>query len=153
MGRLFFNTQTTEKHAIIAIALKTRNAYSSKLVENKLKLYSISLTSCICKTMERMINKRLVWFRKNRITTDQLLRLETFNLDVFVNKEHAVSIFFDFEKAYDTTWKYGILKDFHNMVASEWRTRGLVITWFFLCVRNFPIEHVGSLTHAPIWPQ
>ena len=22
----------------------------------------IALTSCICKTMERMINKRLVWF-------------------------------------------------------------------------------------------
>ena len=29
-------------------------------------------------------------------------------------QEHAVSVFFDLEKAYDTTWKYGILKDFHN---------------------------------------
>ena len=54
-------------------------------------------------------------FRKNRSTTDQLVRLETFIRDAFVNKEHAVSIFFDLEKAYDTTWKYGILKDLHNI--------------------------------------
>ena len=66
----------------------------------------IALTSCICKTMEMMINKRLVWFlktiniltniqcgfRKNRSTIDQLVRLETFIRDAFVNKEHAVSI-------------------------------------------------------------
>ena len=26
-----------------------------------------------------------------------------------------VSIFFDLEKAYDTTWKYGIMKDLHDM--------------------------------------
>ena len=25
------------------------------------------------------------------------------------------SIFFEFEKAYDTTWKYGIMKDLHDM--------------------------------------
>ena len=25
-----------------------------------------------------------------------------------------VAIFFDLEKAYDTTWKHGILKDLHN---------------------------------------
>ena len=76
-----------------------------------------------------MINKRLVWFletnniltniqcgfRKNRSTIDQLVRLETFNRDAFVNKEHAVSVFFDLEKAYDTTWKYGMLKDLYNI--------------------------------------
>jgi hypothetical protein len=30
-------------------------------------------------------------------------------------KQHAVSIFFELEKAYDTTWKYGILKDLFDM--------------------------------------
>ena len=54
-------------------------------------------------------------FRKNRSTIDQLVRLETFIRDAFVYKEHAVSIFFDLEKAYDTTWKYGTLKDLHNI--------------------------------------
>ena len=85
----------------------------------------ISLTSCICKTFERMINNRLVWyleskgiitnfqsgFRKQRSTNDHFVRLETVIREAFVNKQHLVSIFFDLEKAYDTTWKYGILKD------------------------------------------
>ena len=54
-------------------------------------------------------------FRKSRSTIDQLVRLETFIRDAFVNKEHAVFVFFDLEKAYDTTWKYGILKNLHNI--------------------------------------
>ena len=79
----------------------------------------IALTSCICKTMERMINDRLVWFlesnnlisgnqagfRKNYSTNDHLVRLESFIHDAFIKKEHCVAIFFDLEKAYDTTWK------------------------------------------------
>ena len=87
----------------------------------------IALTSCLCKTLERMINKRLVWylefnslispvqsgFRSERSTNDNLIRLETFIRDAFVKKEHVVPVFFDLEKAYDTTWKYGILRDLH----------------------------------------
>ena len=52
----------------------------------------IALTSCICKTMERMINRRLVWyleshtlltnvqcgFSSRRSTSDHLVRFETF---------------------------------------------------------------------------
>ena len=88
----------------------------------------IALTSCLCKTLERMINKRLVWylefnnlispvqsgFRSERSTNDNLIRLETFIRDAFVKKEHVVAVFFDLEKAYDTTWKYGILRDLHE---------------------------------------
>ena len=29
-------------------------------------------------------------------------------------KEHVVSVFFDLESAYDTTWKYGIMNDLHD---------------------------------------
>ena len=89
----------------------------------------IALTSCLCKTLERMINKRLVWylesndlispiqsgFRSGRSTNDPLIRLETFIRDAFVNREHVVSVFFYLEKAYDTTWCYGILKDLHDL--------------------------------------
>ena len=88
----------------------------------------IALTSCLCKTFERMVNNRLTWFlesngvltelqsgfRKGRSTTDQLVRLESFVREAFVRGEHAVAVFFDLEKAYDTTWKYGILQDLEN---------------------------------------
>ena len=76
-------------------------------------------------------------FRKNRSTTDQLVRLETFIRDAFVNKEHAVSIFFDLEKAYDTTWKYGILKDLHNIGLKGHLPNFIK---FFLSHRNFNIR-------------
>ena len=33
----------------------------------------------------------------------------------FVKKEHVVAVFFDLEKAYDTTWKHGIMKDLHKL--------------------------------------
>ena len=95
----------------------------------------IALASCLCKTMERMINDRLVWFlesnqlitkfqagfRKNNCTNDHLIRLESFIRDAFVKKEHVVAVFFDLEKAYDTTWKHGIMqkhgimKDLHKL--------------------------------------
>ena len=35
--------------------------------------------------------------------------------DVFIKKEHLVAVFFDLEKVYDTTWRYGILKDIHKL--------------------------------------
>ena len=85
----------------------------------------IALTSCICKTMERIINDRLTWlleanniitdyqsgFRRHRSTNDHLVRLETFIREAFIKKEHLVTIFFDLEKAYDITWKYGNMND------------------------------------------
>ena len=76
-----------------------------------------------------MMNDRLTWFlesnniitnfqsefRHQRSTNDHLVRLETFIREAFIKKEHLVSVFFDLEKAYDTTWKYGILKDVHDI--------------------------------------
>jgi len=53
-------------------------------------------------------------FRKNRSTTDQLIRLESYICEAFVRRENVVSVFFDLEIAYDTTWKYGILCDLHE---------------------------------------
>ena len=72
----------------------------------------IALTSCLCKTLERMINKRLTWFLESnnhisrfqsgfisdRSTTDNSVRLETFIRDAFIKKEHVVAVFFIWKK-------------------------------------------------------
>ena len=89
----------------------------------------IALTSCLCKTMERMVYERLLWqlemsgalssfqcgFRKNRSTADHLVRFETFIRNAFINNEQVVAVLFDLEKAYDTTWKHGILLDLQEI--------------------------------------
>ena len=119
----------------------------------------IALTSCVCKTLERMINDRLVWylesnniltdiqcgFRKRRSTIDHLVRLESYIRDAFLNKQEVVSVFFDLEKAYDNTWKYGILQDLH-----EAGLRGRIPEFIskFLENRNFRVR-LGSTLSEP----
>ena len=50
-------------------------------------------------------------------TIDQIVKLETFIHDAFVNKERfkSVSVFFGLEKTMIPLEKYGILKDLHNI--------------------------------------
>ena len=88
----------------------------------------IALTSCICKLMEKMVNVRLVWvlekkglitpaqcgFRRMHSCTDILIQLESSICEAFISRKHHVSVFFDLEKAYDTAWRYGILKTLHE---------------------------------------
>ena len=77
-----------------------------------------------------MINDRLVWYlEKHKLLTlfsvdfvkiEALLiilivRLETFVREAFIQRQHAVAVFFDLERAYDTTWKYGIMRDLHRV--------------------------------------
>nr|CAH7743258.1 unnamed protein product [Callosobruchus chinensis] len=73
----------------------------------------ISLTSCLSKLLERMVNERLSWllekdgrlhecqmgFRKGRSTTDQLVYLEDIVQKGFRDRKHTVAVFFDIEKA------------------------------------------------------
>ena len=89
----------------------------------------ISLTSCLCKLFEKMVNYRLVWvlekekfftpaqcgFRKHHSTTNALLALESSICRAFASKLHHLTIFFDLEKAYDTAWRHGILKTLHEI--------------------------------------
>ena len=76
-----------------------------------------------------MVNERLAWYlekngllakqqcdyRANRSTVDHLIRLETFIRDAFIQNQHLVAVFFDLQKAYDTTWKLGIQQVLHDM--------------------------------------
>ena len=53
-------------------------------------------------------------FRHGRSTNDQLVQLETNIREAFIKKQHLLAVFFDLEKAFDTTWKYGIEKDLYK---------------------------------------
>jgi hypothetical protein len=87
-------------------------------------------------------------FRKQRSTTDQLVRLESFVREAFVCRQHVVAVFFDLEKAYDTTWKYGILRDLH-CAGLRGRLPGIVSR--FLSNRQFRVRVGSCLSDA--YPQ
>jgi ribonuclease HI len=119
----------------------------------------IALTSCLCKTMERMVNGRLVYFleynnflspsqsgfRSQRSTADHLVSLETYIRDGFAHGDHVLSVFFDLEKAYDTTWKCGIISDLFSM-----GLRGHLPVFIrnFLSHRQFSVR-LGSVDSSP----
>jgi potassium voltage-gated channel Eag-related subfamily H protein 8 len=87
----------------------------------------IGLTSCLCKTMQRMVNRRFVWvlenrnllsgaqcgFRHHRSALDHLVNLKYHIQNAFLPSQHLVAVFFDLEKPY-TTWRYGILQNLHR---------------------------------------
>ena len=72
-----------------------------------------------------MINNRLVeylennkiitnvqcGFRKYRATVDNIIRLETNIRKGIADKKITLGVFSDLEKAYDTTWRYGFVRD------------------------------------------
>ena len=89
----------------------------------------IALTNCLCKVMERMVNRRLLFFlesqnllnghqcgfRKGRQTLDHLVNLENNIQQAFAKKEFLISVFLDIEKAYDMTWRNGLLRKLYAL--------------------------------------
>ena len=65
------------------------------------------------------------------------MRLETTIRTAFAHREHIITIFFHLLKAYDTTWKYGILSDLYDMVLIG---RLPLIIQQFLCNRSFIVS-------------
>ena len=83
------------------------------------KIYRpIALTSCVWKTMERMVLPRLTLaleeqnflknyqsgFKRLHSTIDCLVRLESAIQETFKRDEYMVAVFLDIEKAYDMLW-------------------------------------------------
>ena len=111
------------KHAIVIPIAKP-----GKDPSNVNNYRPISLTSCLCKLLEKMVNYRLNWcLRKNKVlsptqcgsqwersTLDSLSHMENYIRRGFERKKITVAIFFDIQKAYDTTWRYSILKSLHQ---------------------------------------
>ena len=111
----------------IAIVIPIRKPLKDPFLSTSYR--PIALTSCVCKLMEKMINTRLMWHlesnnllspfqfgcRKNRSTLDPLLRLSNQIQQGFANGRQTIGVFFDLEKAYDTTWRQGIIRQLSRM--------------------------------------
>jgi len=83
----------------------------------------ISLSSCLGKVAERMMNQRLYWwleanslldihqagFRSGHRTDDQLFRLSQSIIDGFHEGKSTTGIFVDLKQAYDRVWRKGLL--------------------------------------------
>lgn len=114
----------------------------------------IALTSCICKLLERILNRRLMWyliknnlidknqcgFQKLKRTLDNLAALEAEIHNAFVEKHFLLTVFFDLEKAYDTCWRHLILKELHRFGL---RGKLPLLIMDFLQDRKFQVR-VGS---------
>jgi len=84
----------------------------------------VALTNCLCKILEKIVNRRLQCyleqenyidasqsgFRAGHSTTDPLARLESSIRTCFIRAETCVAVFLDIEKAFDSVWHVGLLK-------------------------------------------
>jgi ribonuclease HI len=119
----------------------------------------ISLTSCLCKVMERMIKNRLEhefehngllhpWqsgFRKGRRTTDHLVRLtEAAKKALDAGRGNTtIGVFLDVEKAFDMMWRNGVLKKLY-----DFGYRGRILFWIrdFLDNRRISVRVNGQMS-------
>ncbi|KZS04645.1 Uncharacterized protein APZ42_032370 [Daphnia magna] len=110
--------------------------------ENPTSYRPVSLTSCLSKTMERIIANRLHWFletkgkinkiqagfRRGCSTMDHIIQLETDIVTSFSQKKSTVAVFLDIEKAYDSIWIQGLLFKMASMGIT-----GAILAW----LKNF----------------
>ena len=117
----------------------------------------ISLTSCIGKLAERMVNNRLYWwlenakllnnsqagFRRGCRTEDQLFRLVQNTIDGFQEYKDTAAVFIDLQQAYDRIWRKGLLIKMQNMGIS-----GKMLSWVqaFLTNRTIQTRIDGALS-------
>ena len=105
----------------------------------------IALTSCLCKVMEGMVKRRLLFvleakgllgneqsgFRKYGSTMDHLTHLKHCISEAFAKKEFMIGVPLDIHKAFDMTWRHRIL------MVSE-------VTCPFLFIISYRTEHFGQ---------
>jgi hypothetical protein len=82
----------------------------------------IALSNCIAKLLEKIVNKRLVWylehkkilsksqsgFRRGMSTEDHIAYLQDVINKVLAVKQHLIAVFVDFTKAFDRVWRTGL---------------------------------------------
>jgi ribonuclease HI len=117
----------------------------------------ISLTSCVVKTMERMVNQRLLWhlekedilapeqagFRQFQSTEDQATYLSQEIEDAFQQQKMVFAAWIDLQKAFDKVWTDGLLVKTQRCGVS-----GRMLSWIrsFLHNRRARVTVNGQLS-------
>ena len=115
----------------------------------------ISLTSCLGKIAERMVNSRLYYwlesnkllnntqagFRRKSRTEDQLFRLIQNVIDGFQEGKSTTAVFIDLKQAYDRVWRKGLL-----IKMSRMGIHGKMLSWIqgFLTNRTIQTTFEGT---------
>ena len=119
----------------------------------------ISLTSTLCKLLERVVAGRLGWFlesrnllnssqagfRKGRGCADQIVRLVQDVAASSTQKKMTLGVFLDLEKAFDMVWREGIVNQLFQM-----GVKGRMLDWIhdFLQDRTIQVK-VGTAFSRP----
>ena len=120
----------------------------------------ISLTSTLCKLLERVIATRLRWFlesknmlnqyqagfRKGRGSVDHIVRLTQDTAASSTKKQMTLGVFLDLEKAFDMVWREGLIKQHFKT-----GVKGKPLEWIhnFLQDRSIQVR-VGSALSEPL---
>ncbi|KZR99272.1 Pol-like protein, partial [Daphnia magna] len=133
------------KEATIIPILKT-----NKQPNDPTSFHPISLTSCLGKIMERVINNRLSWHletrnllqptqagsRPGRSTIDHIISLENDAMMGFSNKLSTFVVFLDIAKAYDRTNTNGVF-----FKLSKMSVKGKILKW----IKSFLTERTAKV--------
>ncbi|GFV73581.1 RNA-directed DNA polymerase from mobile element jockey [Trichonephila clavipes] len=121
----------------------------------------ISLTSTLCKLMERVIHRRLMnWlienkklhfyqtaFRTHHSTTDQLFYLNQSIIDGFQEKPHkkTLAVFLDISAAFDRVWRQKLVRTIQGTGIN-----GKALLWIndFPRGRKFSVKFNGALSES-----
>jgi hypothetical protein len=88
----------------------------------------ISLSSCLCKTVEPTVGRRLFCvlesrnflfgaqcgFRRHRSAVEHLVNLHCHVQNASLLLQRLVAVFFDPQNAYNTIWRCGVLRTLHR---------------------------------------
>ncbi|KAF2351384.1 Reverse transcriptase domain [Trinorchestia longiramus] len=122
------------------------------------ELTPVCLLSCIGKLIERMIQRILVYwvetnnlllgeqggFRRGKSTMDSLLIAKDFIANTFSRKQICISIYMDFDGAYDSVWLEGII---YKLIASG--LKKTYVKW----VKNYLTGRTVSVSLGPVQPE
>ena len=111
----------------------------------------IQLTSCLCKVLERIIARRLMWyveskqllstyqcaFRKGRSAVDHVVRLESEIRRGFFFHKYTLAVFLDFKSAYNLVSPLALL---WKMYSLGFRGRLLYFLQSYLGERSFQVK-------------